>query len=411
MNKDVKIVIDAGHGGADSGALGNGLMEKDYTLLIAKYLKKRFDELGVSSKLVRDTDETVSPSERVNRILNAFGNSSDVLVLSNHLNAGGGDGAEVIYALRNNDTLANKILNNLGNEGLKMRKVYQRRLPSDNTKDYYFIHRNTGITEPVLIEYAFIDNKNDADKIVKNYERYAEGVVKAVADYKGIDYKPPVVRDTYKVQRGDTLWNISKKFNISVDELKKINNLDSNLLYIGEELKLPSYETVTDSNITYIVSKGDTLYSIAAKNEISVNDLKKYNNLTSDNLYTGQELNIPSGTSIITPSENEVINEGSIYEVNKGDTLYSIAKKFNTTVDKIKELNSIVNDILTIGTSLLIPTSNLSDIIVHKVIKGDSLWSLSKKYNTTVDLIKQLNNLVSDIIIPGNELQIKRNTK
>ena len=91
MNKDVKIVIDAGHGGADSGALGNGLMEKDYTLLIAKYLKKRFDELGVSSKLVRDTDETVSPSERVNRILNAFGNSSDVLVLSNHLNAGGGD--------------------------------------------------------------------------------------------------------------------------------------------------------------------------------------------------------------------------------------------------------------------------------------------------------------------------------
>lgn len=411
MNKDVKIVIDAGHGGADSGALGNGLMEKDYTLLIAKYLKKRFDELGVSSKLVRDTDETVSPSERVNRILNAFGNSSDVLVLSNHLNAGGGDGAEVIYALRNNDTLANKILNNLGNEGLKMRKVYQRRLPSDNTKDYYFIHRNTGITEPVLIEYAFIDNKNDADKIVKNYERYAEGVVKAVADYKGIDYKPPVVRDTYKVQRGDTLWNISKKFNISVDELKKINNLDSNLLYIGEELKLPSYETVTDSNITYIVSKGDTLYSIAAKNEISVNDLKKYNNLTSDNLYIGQELNIPSGTSIITPSENEVINEGSIYEVKKGDTLYSIAKKFNTTVDKIKEINSIVNDILTIGTSLLIPTSNLSDIIVHKVIKGDSLWSLSKKYNTTVDLIKQLNNLVSDIIIPGNELQIKRNTK
>lgn len=386
-------------------------MEKDYTLLIAKYLKKRFDELGVSSKLVRDTDETVSPSERVNRILNAFGNSSDVLVLSNHLNAGGGDGAEVIYALRNNDTLANKILNNLGNEGLKMRKVYQRRLPSDNTKDYYFIHRNTGITEPVLIEYAFIDNKNDADKIVKNYERYAEGVVKAVADYKGIDYKPPVVRDTYKVQRGDTLWNISKKFNISVEELKKINNLDSNLLYIGEELKLPSYETVTDSNITYIVSKGDTLYSIAAKNEISVNDLKKYNNLTSDNLYIGEELNIPSGTSIITPSENEVINEGSIYEVKKGDTLYSIAKKFNTSVDKIKEINSIVNDILTIGTSLLIPTSNLSDIIVHKVIKGDSLWSLSKKYNTTVDLIKQLNNLVSDIIIPGNELQIKRNTK
>ncbi len=411
MNNDIKIVIDAGHGGADSGALGNGLKEKDYTLLIAKYLKKRFDELGVKSILVRDTDETVSPSERVNRILNAFGNSSDVLLLSNHLNAGGGEGAEVIYALRNNDTLSNKILENLGKEGLKMRKVYQRRLPNDNTKDYYFIHRNTGNIEPVLIEYAFIDNKNDADKIKNNYERYAESVIKSVADYKGINYTSPITKDTYTVQKGDTLWNISKKFGLTVDEIKKLNNLNNNLLYIGQVLKLPNYDTATDTNITYIVQKGDTLYSIASKNGISVNDLKKYNNLTSDNLSIGQELNIPKGTSIITPSEDEIINEGSVYKVQKGDTLYGISKKFNTSVDKIKELNSLIGDILTIGTNLLIPTSSLSDIIIHKVVSGDSLWSLANKYNTTIDSIKQLNNLVSDLITIGEELQVKRNTK
>ena len=411
MNNDIKIVIDAGHGGADSGALGNGLKEKDYTLLIAKYLKKRFDELGVKSILVRDTDETVSPSERVNRILNAFGNSSDVLLLSNHLNAGGGEGAEVIYALRNNDTLSNKILENLGKEGLKMRKVYQRRLPNDNTKDYYFIHRNTGNIEPVLIEYAFIDNKNDADKIKNNYERYAESVIKSVADYKGINYTSPITKDTYTVQKGDTLWNISKKFGLTVDEIKKLNNLNTNLLYIGQVLQLPNNDTATDTNITYIVQKGDTLYSIASKNGISVNDLKKYNNLTSDNLSIGQELNIPKGTSIITPSEDEIINEGSVYKVQKGDTLYGISKKFNTSVDKIKELNSLIGDILTIGTNLLIPTSSLSDIIIHKVVSGDSLWSLANKYNTTIDSIKQLNNLVSDLITIGEELQVKRNTK
>ena len=410
MNKDIKIVIDAGHGGADSGALGNGLQEKDYTLLIAKYLKKRFDELGVKSVLVRETDETVSPSERVNRILNAFGNTSDVLLLSNHLNAGGGEGSEVIYALRNNDTLSNKILNNLGKEGLKMRKVYQRRLPNDNTKDYYFIHRNTGNIEPVLIEYAFIDNKNDANKIKNNYETYAEAVVKAVADYKGINYTSPNTKNTYIVQRGDTLWNISKKFDVPIDEIKRLNSLNSNLLFVGQTLKLPSYETTTDTNITYIVQKGDTLYSIAAKNGVGVNELKTYNNLTSDNLSIGQELNIPKGTSIITPSENEIINEGSVYEVQKGDTLYSIAKKFNTSVDKIKEINSIVGDLLTIGMNLLIPTSSLSDIIVHKVVSGDSLWSLANKYNTTVDSIKQLNNLVSDLLKVGEELQVKRNT-
>ena len=410
MNKDIKIVIDAGHGGADSGALGNGLQEKDYTLLIAKYLKKRFDELGVKSVLVRETDETVSPSERVNRILNAFGNTSDVLLLSNHLNAGGGEGSEVIYALRNNDTLSNKILNSLGKEGLKMRKVYQRRLPNDNTKDYYFIHRNTGNIEPVLIEYAFIDNKNDANKIKNNYETYAEAVVKAVADYKGINYTSPNTKNTYIVQRGDTLWNISKKFDVPIDEIKRLNSLNSNLLFVGQTLKLPSYETTTDTNITYKVQKGDTLYSIAAKNGVSVNELKTYNNLTSDNLSIGQELNIPKGTSIITPSENEIINEGSVYEVQKGDTLYSIAKKFNTSVDKIKEINSIVGDLLTIGMNLLIPTSSLSDIIVHKVVSGDSLWSLANKYNTTVDSIKQLNNLVSDLLKVGEELQVKRNT-
>ena len=92
-NNNLRIVVDAGHGGTDSGAVGNGMYEKNYALLIAQYLNKRFNELGIPSKLVRDTDETVSPSERVSRIMNAYGNSPNVLVISNHLNAGGDDSA------------------------------------------------------------------------------------------------------------------------------------------------------------------------------------------------------------------------------------------------------------------------------------------------------------------------------
>lgn len=91
MNNNVKIVIDAGHGGSDPGASGNGILEKDYALRIAEYLDKRFKNLGVNSTLIRTTDETITPNERVRRILNAYGNSPDVLVISNHLNAGGGD--------------------------------------------------------------------------------------------------------------------------------------------------------------------------------------------------------------------------------------------------------------------------------------------------------------------------------
>ena len=405
------IVIDSGHGGSDSGASGNGMLEKDYTLMISKYMKDRFDELGIPSKLTRTTDETVSPSDRVNRILNAYGNSPNVLVISNHLNAGGGSGSEVIYALRNNDRLAKNILEGLGKAGMPIRKAYQRRLPSDMTKDYYFIHRNTGLTEPLIIEYGFIDNKNDADMIKNNYKRYAEEVVKAIANYKGYNYTEPRAQEVYVVQKGDTLWNISKKLDTSVDEIKRLNNLNSNLLFVGQELKVPNYLTVEDSNVNYIVKKGDNLYNIAKQYNTTVSELKNYNNLTNDNLSIGQVIKIPETTSIITPSEDEVINEGSVYVVQKGDTLYSIAKKFNTTVDNIKNINSIIGDVLNIGMNLLIPGSTLTDIIVHKVVSGDSLWSLANKYNTTVDAIKQLNNLMSDLLTVGEELQVKRNTK
>ena len=91
MNNNVKIVIDAGHGGSDPGASGNGIVEKEYALKIAEYLNNRFKELGVNSTLIRQVDETLTPNERVNRILSAYGNSPDVLVISNHLNAGGAE--------------------------------------------------------------------------------------------------------------------------------------------------------------------------------------------------------------------------------------------------------------------------------------------------------------------------------
>ena len=84
-----KIVVDAGHGGNDPGASGNGIIEKEYALKISKYIYDRLRQLGLNVKMTRTTDETLSPSERVKRVLNAFGNNSDVIVISNHINAGG----------------------------------------------------------------------------------------------------------------------------------------------------------------------------------------------------------------------------------------------------------------------------------------------------------------------------------
>lgn len=90
--KDYKVVIDAGHGGTDPGASGNGIIEKNLTLEISNYMYERLKNLGIPVKITRTTDETLSPTERVERVLDAYGNDPNVIVVSNHINAGGGEG-------------------------------------------------------------------------------------------------------------------------------------------------------------------------------------------------------------------------------------------------------------------------------------------------------------------------------
>ena len=85
------VVIDPGHGGVDSGAVGSDILEKDYNLQISRYMYDRFRELGIPVYLTRDSDVTLNPSDRVNKILSYFGSNPNVVVVSNHLNAGGGE--------------------------------------------------------------------------------------------------------------------------------------------------------------------------------------------------------------------------------------------------------------------------------------------------------------------------------
>ena len=245
---NLKIVIDAGHGGNDSGAVStSGVKEKDLTLKISQYMYNLLRSKGIDATIVRSTDETVSPDERVRRILEAYGDNPNVIIISNHINAAGSDisgaeGAEIIYALRNNDKLASNILKALGNAGLKMRKYYQRRLPSDTSKDYYFIHRNTGKqTQPVIVEYGFIDNPNDLIKIQNNYKEYVNAVVDAIiATANGTTIQTNLSNGNYyTVSSGDSLWSIANKYGVSVNELKVLNNLTSNNLSIGQVLKVP----------------------------------------------------------------------------------------------------------------------------------------------------------------------------
>lgn len=401
------VVIDPAHGGSDPGALGNNLQEKDYNLLISKYMYDRFRELGIPVAITRNDDVTLAPTERTDIILDAFGNNPNVVVISNHLNAGGGTGAEVIYALRNTDVLAKNILENIGETGQTTRKYYQRRLPSNTSKDYYFIHRNTGVTEPVIVEYGFIDDTASNVKFLQdNYKELAEAVIKAVANYKGYNYISPsgVSTNTYIVKSGDSLYSIARKFNTTVDELKRLNNLSSNLLNIGQVLRLPTGKptqppVVPSDTDSYIVKSGDSLYKIANAYNTTVDELKSLNNLSSNILSIGQVLKVPKSVSSEITSTID-------YVVKSGDNLYAIARKYNTTVNEIKSLNNLGSDILSVGQILKIPTVTPSQEQEETYIvqSGDSLYSIARKFNTTVDELKRLNNLSSNLLSIGQVL-------
>lgn len=396
---ETKIVIDPGHGGTDPGASGNGIVEKDLNLAISKYMYNRFRELGIPVKLTRDDDTTLSPSERTRTILDAYGNDPNVIVISNHINAGGGEGAEVIYALRNNSVLADLVLEEIGNTGQVLRETYQRRLPSNPSKDYYFIHRETGRTQPIIVEYGFLDTASDATRLKNNYEEYAEAVVKAVVEYLNLGYDKDESQNIYTVKSGDSLWNIAKKTGASVEEIKAANNLSSNLLNIGQKLVIPQIEVEQpgDYNV-YTVKSGDNLYSIANRYNVSIDDLITYNNLSTTSLSIGQRLLIPIETQ----------NNYQTYKVKAGDSLYLIANRYGTTIDNIKTLNNLNSDLLSVGQTLLIPTEqqNNNNYVVQS---GDSLYQIARKFNTTVNELKSINNLTSNLLSVGQTLTIPSN--
>ena len=392
------VVLDSGHGGNDQGSSGNGIIEKELTLKISQYMYDRFKALGVPVKMTRTSDVDLEPNDRPGVVLDKFGNGKDVVVISNHINAGGGEGAEVIYALRNSDKLASSILNELEKSGQVVRKYYQRRLPSDSSKDYYYIIRNTPNNETLIVEYGFLDNEADAKRLKSNYKKYAEAVVRAVTLYGGYQYVPVSGSNYYVVKKGDSLWSIARANGLTVDELKALNNLSSNVLHVGDTLLISSADSTGDdgNDNYYVVKSGDTLWSIARKYNLSVNELKALNNLSSNVLSVGQRLIVGKESS-------------NDYVVSAGDTLWAIARKFNVSVDDIKSLNNLSSNSLSIGMILKSPlysNKQNEETNVYVVKSGDSLWSIARMFNSTVDEIKSLNSLKSNVLRIGQRLVV-----
>lgn len=229
------IIIDPGHGGWDPGGGSNVYFEeKDLTKKISDYQKQRFDQLGINSILVRQNDETLSPTSRINKIAEIGAAPNDILI-SNHINNGGSGGGEVIYALRTNKELPNLIAGGLKNSGLPIRNVYQK--TGSTGKDYYFILRDTVPNNSMIIEYGFADNDDDVYRLLYNWPLLAESVVESITNYLQVPYSKPS-QITYIVKPNDSLYNISNQYGVSIDKLKADNNLSSDVIYPLAELKI-----------------------------------------------------------------------------------------------------------------------------------------------------------------------------
>lgn len=390
------IVIDPSKGGRESGVTGNGIVEKDYNLLISEYIFNRLKSLGADVKIIRTTDEYISEDDRANKILNAYGNNSKVVSLSNML-GNTGSGAEIIYALRNNSNLASALAENLDDAGLTVSKYYQRRSENDTSKDYYNIQKDTGLIETIIVNYGNINNINEATNIKNEWEDYAEAVVKSLANYTNVPYyKEGESQEIYTVKKGDSLWKIANKYNTTVEKLKSANNLKTNTLSVGQKLVIPSISVSPEVSDTYIVQKGDSLWSIANKFNMTVSELKNLNNLTNNLLSIGQVLKIKDSSN----------NGKTIYTVQKGDSLWVIANKYGITTEELKSYNNLTSNLLSIGQVLKIPQGKTSTENIYTVKKGDSLWTIANRYNTTVEKIKVLNNLTSNLLSIGQQLKI-----
>lgn len=165
---------------------------------------------------------------------------------------------------------------------------------------------------------------------------------------------------SYTVQRGDTLFSIARRYNTTVEAIRAENNLSSNFIYVGQVLRIPagpgsSPEPTPATGGTYVVQRGDTLIGIARRYNTTVDALARANNLSPPYvIYVGQRLTIPGGAGP-GPTATPGSGERRTYTVQRGDTLYSIARRHGTTVEAIRQANGLSSNLIFVGQTLVIP--------------------------------------------------------
>lgn len=200
---------------------------------------------------------------------------------------------------------------------------------------------------------------------------------------------------TYKVKRGDTLWDIAGLFGMSVTELKELNHIQEDKIVPGKMLIIdePFGEmTAEREQFEYVVQKGDTLSEIAQRYNVSPGLIYQLNHLTGDRIYPGDILQLrPSSL------------EEAAHIVRTGETLSNIALKYRIPVADLMEINGLTSSRIQVGQKLRLREVSSQ---THMVERGDALWEIASAYGMSVDELKALNSMTSDLIYPGQELRL-----
>ena len=311
-------------------------------------------------------------------------------------------------------------------------------------------------------QVASIENIQKTEIVVKEPK-----VEKIYKSEKVVTFKD--VTKYHKVKKGDNLGEIASKYNVAVADVKKWNKLKSNNVQLGDNLKIISNEKVTttvrkeikqaidknesiiavaepkqkakiepkiypikeekvtpkiNSDNYYVVVKGDNLSAIARKNNVTVQNIKEWNNLIDNNVKVGSQL-VMSGNAIASTQENKELKNLE-HVVGKGEFMGTIARKYNVTINNILEWNSLSDTNIKQGDKLIV---GKNEVIVndskiknkqeyaaiskkakeklYQVQKGDSLFKISQKFpGVTISDIKKWNNIKDENIQPGMKLKI-----
>jgi membrane-bound lytic murein transglycosylase D len=166
----------------------------------------------------------------------------------------------------------------------------------------------------------------------------------------------------YKIKRGDTMSELAEKFGVSSAQIRSWNGLNSNRLIAGRTLKiygtndnsaLGDKSAKTSANLnTYKVKPGDSIGKIAELYKVSIADIRNWNNLSSNTVYAGRELKIYSDAGVYDIKENSASRKMSVHTVRRGESLFAIAKKYGMTIAELRSVNNLTGDKLTIGQKL-----------------------------------------------------------